>query len=86
MTWGKDDLELAADNLRTAQWMEQAGGHLHEIIWNWMERHDMTPDAAAQAMGLSRRMLAHYRSGENPVPRVVALARLDWEAEQRLAA
>ena len=46
----------------------------------------MTLDTAAQALGLSRRMLAYYRSGEKRVPRTVALACLGWEAEQRMAA
>lgn len=85
VTWGTDDLELAADNLR-ARAIEQAGGYSHEVILNWMARHGMTLDSAAEALGLSRRMLAYYRSGEKPVPRTVALACLGWEAEQRLAA
>lgn len=86
VTWAKDDaLELAADNLR-ARAIEQAGGYSHELIWNWMDRHHLTLDTAAQALGLSRRMLAYYRSGEKPVPRTVALACLGWEAEQRRAA
>ncbi|MBU2119976.1 MAG: DUF2442 domain-containing protein [Gammaproteobacteria bacterium] len=85
VTWGADDLELAADNLR-ARAIEQAGGYSHELIFNWMERHDMTLDSAAEALGLSRRMLAYYRSGEKPVPRTVALACLGWESEQRAVA
>lgn len=82
---GNDALELAADNLR-ARAIEQAGGYSHELIMEWMARHGLTLDAAAQALGLSRRMLAYYRSGEKPVPRTVALACLGWEAEQRMAA
>ena len=85
VTWGTDALELAADNLR-ARAVEQAGGYSHELILNWMARHGLTLDAGAQALGLSRRMLAYYRSGEKPVPRTVALACLGWEAEQRLVA
>jgi hypothetical protein len=73
-----DDLDLAADNLR-ARAVEQAGGVSHEFIWNWMARHDLTLDTAAAALGLSRRMLAYYRSGSRPVPRTVALACLGWE-------
>lgn len=76
---GNDDLELAADNLR-ARAVEQAGGISHEFIWNWMARHELTLDAAAEALGVSRRMLAYYRSGAKPVPRTVALACLGWEA------
>ena len=73
-----DDLELAADNLR-ARAIEQAGGVSHEFMWKWMARNDLTIDAAAVALGVSRRMLAYYRSGSKPVPRTVALACLGWE-------
>lgn len=82
---GDDDLELAADNLR-ARAIEQAGGASHEMLWNWMDRHHLTLDTAAKALGLSRRMLAYYRSGEKPVPRTVELACMGWEVEQRKAA
>ncbi len=78
--WADDDnLELAADNLR-ARAVEQAGECSHELIWNWMAKHELTLDRAARELGLSRRMLAYYRSGEKPVPRTVALAMKGWEA------
>lgn len=76
---GDDNLELAADNLR-ARAVEQAGECSHELIWNWMAKHELTLDRAAQELGLSRRMLAYYRSGEKPVPKTVALAMKGWEA------
>ena len=50
-----------------------------EQFWNWMARNDLTLDKAAVALGVSRRMLAYYRSGLKPVPRTVALACLGWE-------
>lgn len=81
--WANDDnLELAADNLR-ARAVEQAGGVSHEFIWNWMARNDLTLDSAAAALGVSRRMLAYYRSGAKPVPRTIALACRGWEDIQR---
>ena len=84
--WNDDDnLELAADNLR-ARAIEQAGGYSHELLWNWLAQHKLTLDSAAEALGMSRRMLAYYRSGEKPVPRTVALALLGWEVEQSRAA
>tara|TARA_Y100001951_G_scaffold41135_2_gene32550 strand:- start:1941 stop:2420 length:480 start_codon:yes stop_codon:yes gene_type:complete len=81
---GDDNLELAADNLR-ARAIEQAGGYSHELLWNWMARHALTLDAAAKALGLSRRMLAYYRSGEKPIPRTVALALLGWAGKSSSA-
>ena len=84
--WADDDeLELAADNLR-ARAVEQAGGVSHEFVWNWMTRHGLTLDAAADALGVSRRMLAYYRSGTKPVPRTVALACLGWAKVRKAGA
>lgn len=78
--WADDDeLELAADNLR-ARAVEQSGDCSHELVWNWMAKNGLTLDRAAQELGLSRRMLAYYRSGEKPVPRAVALAMKGWDA------
>lgn len=82
---GRDDLELAADNLRALA-IEQAGQASHETVIAWMVRHSLTLDEAAQALGLSRRMVAYYRSGTRPVPRTVALAMKGWEVEQAVAA
>lgn len=85
VSWGTDALEMAADNLRALA-IEQAGGYSHEVIIEWMARHHLNLDTAAEALGISRRMLAYYRSGEKPVPRTVGLACLGWEVEQKLAA
>jgi hypothetical protein len=73
-----DDLELASDNLR-ARAIEQMGGFSHEFIWNWMTKHEFSLDDAAIALGLSRRMIAYYRSGEKPVPKTVALACIGFD-------
>lgn len=73
-----DDLQLASDNLRALA-IEQAGGYSHQQVIEWMHKHDLTLDEAAEALGLSRRMLAYYRSGEKPIPKTVGLAMLGWE-------
>jgi hypothetical protein len=44
-----------------------------------MDRNKLTLDAAAKALGMSRRMLAYYRNGEKPIPKYVWLACLGWE-------
>lgn len=85
VVWAADDLEMASDNLRALA-VDQAGAISHEWLLNWMDRHSMTLDAGAEALGLSRRMVAYYRSGAKPVPRTVWLACLGWEAQQRKAA
>jgi len=85
VVWLQGELDLAGDNLR-AEGVEQGGGVSHERIWNWMHRNNLSLDSAAEALGISRRMLAYYRSGQKPVPRYIWLACVGWEAEQQKAA
>jgi len=77
--WIEDELDLGADNLRNLA-VEQAGGIGHERLWNWLHDTGMTLEQAAEALGISRRMLIYYRDGEKPIPRAIWLACLGWEA------
>jgi DNA-binding transcriptional regulator YiaG len=69
-----DNIDMSADTLwRLAQ--EQTGATMSpDAFKHWRERKAYTLDAAARALGLSRRMVAYYEQGEKPIPRVVALA------------
>jgi hypothetical protein len=77
--WVEDELDLAADNLRNLA-IEQGGGIGFERIWNWLDETGLTLDQAAEALGISRRMLIYYRDGEKTIPRSIWLACLGWEA------
>ena len=77
--WIGDELDLGADNLRHLA-VEQAGGIGHERIWVWLHDTGLTLEQAAEALGISRRMLIYYRDGEKPIPRSIWLACLGWEA------
>ena len=77
--WVEDALDLGSDNLRNLA-VEQSGGIGHERIWNWLHATGLTLEQAAQALGISRRMLIYYRDGEKPSARAVWLACLGWEA------
>jgi len=85
VVWPQGELDLSGDNLR-AEAVEQGGGYSHERIWNWMHRNGLSLDSAAESLGISRRMLAYYRSGQKPVPRHIWLACVGWEAERHKAA
>jgi hypothetical protein len=69
-----DEIDMAATTLwRLAQ--EQSGSTITaEAFRRWRERKAYTLDTAAQALGLSRRMVAYYDRGARPIPRTVALA------------
>ncbi len=69
-----DEIDMSADTLwRLAQ--EQAGVTMTPAEFrHWRERKAYTLEAAAKALGISRRMVAYYERGSRPIPRVVALA------------
>jgi hypothetical protein len=62
---------------------EQAGEIMAPAAFrDWMERHGLTQEAAAQALGLSRRMIGYYLSGESAIPKTVMLATEGWAARE----
>jgi hypothetical protein len=77
--WIEDELDLGSDNLRHLA-VEQVDGIGHERIWTWLHDTGLSLEQAAEALGISRRMLIYYRDGEKPIPRSIWLACLGWEA------
>jgi len=73
------DAEFGADNLY-AWCKEQAGEVSHEMFGNWMQRNNLSLTTAAQALGISRRMVSYYRTAQKKIPRQTWLACLGWEA------
>ena len=67
-------IDITADTLwRLAQ--EQPGQTMTaDDFRQWRERKAYTLDAAAKALGISRRMVAYYEQGNRAIPRLVALA------------
>lgn len=70
--------ELGAESL----WLEtlSATGHgdARDFL-AWRLRHGLSLSKAAEALGLSRRMVAYYSNGDKPVPRAILLACRGWE-------
>jgi|JI10StandDraft_1071094.scaffolds.fasta_scaffold50665_8 hypothetical protein len=78
-----DGVDFGAPQLR--RWMdEQAGEAMPAAEFRqWVEHHDLTLDAAASELGLSRRMIAYYLSGEKAIPKTVLLATQGWQKQKR---
>jgi len=74
-----DDAALASDTLwRLAR--ESAGDVMpRESFRDWRRRNELSLNAAAAALGLSRRQIAYYDSGEKLIPKYIALACLGYE-------
>lgn len=60
---------------------EQAGLPTASEFDRWMRRNGLSLTKAAETLGMTRRMIAHYRTGSRPIPRIVGLACKGWEAE-----
>lgn len=81
LTW-PSGVEAGADSL----WLETLAVTRREgarAFLDWRMRHGLSLSAAAEALGLSRRMVAYYSNGEKPVPKTVLLACRGWEAGRR---
>jgi hypothetical protein len=76
------DIDFGSPQLR--RWADEQSGEVMPAgdFRKWMETHDLTLDAAASALGLSRRMIAYYASGEKPVPKTVMLATEGWRVRE----
>ena len=49
------------------------------MFGNWMTRNGLSLSSAAQALGISRRMVSYYRTAHKPIPHHTWLACLGWE-------
>lgn len=72
------DTELGPDNVY-AWAKEQAGEVSHEMFGGWMYRNKLSLSGAAEALGISRRMVSYYRTAHKAIPRSIWLACLGWE-------
>ena len=73
--------ELGADML----WLEtlSATGHGDaRAFLEWRLRHGLSLSKAADALGVSRRMVAYYSNGDRAVPKPILLACRGWEADR----
>lgn len=86
--WGQSiewlDEEFGADNVY-AWAKEQAGEVSHEMFGTWMHRNQLSLNTAAEALGISRRMVSYYRTAHKAIPRAIWLACLGWEVTRHQA-
>lgn len=75
-------VDFGAQQLR--RWADEQAGEAMPVtdFRAWMDEHGLTQEAAAQALGLSRRMIAYYLSGEKVIPKTVMLATEGWAARE----
>ena len=75
------DLDVGADRLHEMALQQNGRADAAAFIrWRW--RNKLSLSRAAESLGVSRRMVAYYESGEREVPRTVLLALKGWEVER----
>ena len=75
------NIDMGADALY--ELARTQAGEWGPVAFNaWMERNGLSLNAAADALDMTRRMIAHYRTGSRPIPRVVSLACEGWEVRR----
>lgn len=79
-----EGVELGADELWRRTLQAEGREDALEFL-DWRMRHGLSLSAAADALGLSRRMIAYYSSAAKPVPRTVLLACTGWEHKSAAA-
>jgi hypothetical protein len=77
-----DGIDFGAPQLR--RWLDEQEGEAMPAneFREWMTKFDLTLDSAAEALGLSRRMIAYYSSGEKAIPKTVLLATQGWQTRR----
>jgi hypothetical protein len=74
-------IELSAEALWPATLSATGRDDVRRFL-EWRLRHGLSLSGAAEALGLSRRMIAYYSNGEKKIPRAILLACKGWEADQ----
>lgn len=74
------EIGMGADSLWADACRQNPVPDARGVFEAWKARHGLSLTTAAHVLGLARRTVAAYASGERPVPRVVLLACEGYEA------
>jgi hypothetical protein len=79
-----EGLDMGADRLYHLC-RKQAGLFSPDVFDEWIKKNQLSLSTAADALGMTRRMIAHYRSGSRPIPKTIQLACIGYEALKKAA-
>lgn len=85
ISWG-DDLDMSSETLRRLA-QEQASAEMTPGRFRtWLKARGLTQAAAAELLGISKRTVAYYATGAQPITRTIALAMKGAELELKMRA
>jgi len=76
-------VDIAGDSVRRLALEQVANIMTPAMIKEWRQSLGLSLTQAAHILGLSRRMVSYYESGEKEIPKYVALACIGVSAEMR---
>lgn len=77
-------IDMGADRLY--QLCRKQAGLISPIEFDqWIKNNKLSLTTAANELGMTRRMIAHYRSGSRPIPKTIQLACIGWETLKKAA-
>jgi DNA-binding XRE family transcriptional regulator len=80
--WPELDIQIGADTLWLEAQAQNAPDENTRAFAQWRARNGLSLAAAAQALGMTKRTMSAYSTGERPIPRYIALACKGWEVER----
>lgn len=81
--WEDFDIQIGADTLWLEAKQQAATDEDTRAFLAWRVRHGLSLADAAKALGMTRRTMSAYGTGNRPVQHYIALACKGWEAEHR---
>lgn len=86
LEWEDGETAIDAGRLQLLEAAQLGVACLPEAMTRWRERNRLTPQEAATTLGVTRRTMLRYESGERPIPRTIVLACKGYESLRRLLA
>lgn len=78
-----DDLDFSGERLWEMAKEQAESAMTPSDFRAWLRHNDLTQEAAATLLGISKRSVAYYSTGAQPITRIVALALKGAETELR---
>lgn len=82
--WKGCDMEIPSSTLWRLHQEQTGQAMARQDFVAWLQRHGLTLGRAGKTLGLSRRMVTYYKSGERMIPRTVLLACKAVDAQPEL--
>lgn len=78
--WIEDELAIDSIHLQLLESEQHGVPLLPDALRRWREQAGLSQAQAAEALGVSRRMLQNYEAGDGFIPLTVAMACKGWSA------